>query len=127
MRWFNWFRRDEANGEDDAPLDLDLPVTEGLRDPAVARSALAQLRGHRKRLLRQQRSVDKQFKRPSTVNIRNMGRSGPQMGAYQLSQSLQDMNNASLDSARAEQEADIERRLKSTEEAIAQLKSAARQ
>lgn len=126
MRLLNWFRRDEETPDTREPLDVDRLLAEGLRDRTSAREAIERLKEERTLLLRQQRAVDKQFRRSTTKDIRNMDRSGPAVGPYQLSQAMQDTNTAGQDSARVEQEADIARRLQAVDDGLARLRPIAR-
>lgn len=122
MRWLDWLRRDHESTDDREPLDLQLIVDEGLRDRRAARQAVARLKHERKALRRRQRAISKQFERLTPVRVRNIARSGPAMGSYQLSQATRRTNTMSQDSERAKQVAEISKQIQEVDTALVRLK-----
>lgn len=110
MRWLDRFRRHHPPEIMLAPLDLPGILEEGLRDIPSAQEAITRLIQEQQNLTRQQRVIEKQFKQLSPVRIRNMARSGPALGSYELSQAMDDANIANQDSAIGEQVVTIENR-----------------
>lgn len=127
MRWLDRFRRHHPPEIVLAPLDLPGILEEGLRDVSSAQQAIARLIQEQENLTRQQRVIEKQFKQISPVRIRNMARSGPALGSYQLSQAMDDANIANQDSAIGEQVATIENRRREINHTLRSLRGYIRQ
>ena len=127
MRWLDripGFRRASTDG---FALDLDGVFGEGLRDPASARRASAQLRRERQALLRQRKDADRRsgLLTPSRVQtVIRPGHRSPGLEAYQLSRLMREASTSDQAAAfRAEQLAAIEERIRAVDRALAQLEA----
>jgi hypothetical protein len=122
MRWIARLRLPFGPRDFSESLDVAGKLSAGLRDPASAQKAIAQLKDERKMLLRRMQVVEKQFRRTTNRSVRQSGRLGPQLGPYQMSQDVQNAELASGDSSRAEQVVAIERQIEEVDTAISQLR-----
>ncbi len=127
MSLISWLRRDDTFDLDENAIDVDHVLAEGLCDGVSARMAIDQLidqlKEEKKRLSRQLRAVDAQFKRLTSVQVRNIGRAGPtQLTTIQLAQAMQDQSDSSqAGMQREEQIAAIESRSQAVDRALLEL------
>ncbi|MGI8485568.1 MAG: hypothetical protein ACR2OU_15065 [Thermomicrobiales bacterium] len=123
MSLISWLRRDDTFDLDENAIDVEHVLAEGLRDGVSARMAIDQLKQEKRHLARQLRAVDAQFKRLTSVEVRNIGRAGPtQLTTIQLAQAMQDQSDSSqAGMQREEQIATIEARSQAVDRALLEL------
>ena len=123
MRFVKWLRRDATLDLGENALDVEHVLSEGLRDRVSAQTTIDQLKREKKHLARQLRAVDSQFKRLTSVQVRNIGRAGPsQLTTSQLAQAMQDQSVAfQAGMHREEQIATIEARSQAVDHALLKL------
>lgn len=107
------------------PLDVDHALAAGLRDTRAARESLRQLDGERKRLARQRKVIDAQFRRLTPGRVKLIARSNsgnPQTETYMLADAMREADAANQQ-ARSDQLAEVESRLQAIERAEGELRA----
>jgi hypothetical protein len=118
------FRRDPDDDTGD-PLDIEHVLATGLRDARAARDALQHLAIERKRLARQRKVIDAQFKRltPKRVRLIDQSSSGnPQSESFMLTHAMREADAANQQ-PRSDQLAEIESRMKAVDRAETELRA----
>lgn len=121
MRWISGIVR-RIDGDAAASIDLDAVVASFRDDPREADAALKALDSEHRRLIRQRANLQKRLSRFSAARVRDIARSGPQLGPIQLQTDMRIRDDAGQDANLSLQESDLEARIREVERAMAEAR-----
>ncbi|CAN5398491.1 hypothetical protein BH09CHL1_BH09CHL1_03380 [soil metagenome] len=130
MRWLNLFRRNRSNELPDESLNLDGLLSEGLKDKASAKRAIARLNREREAIIRTQRVLIGGSGNLTPGKVKTIYRASSVAGSsdlasLHLSQAMQDANESGRSGLNASgQLAMLDERLAAIDRTRAQLYAA---